>query len=164
MTVKVNRFYWLIFFAKEKRHQFSLLLSSLYMSKLNSTIYVKVEGDLERWGCEGRYLGGGGKGTKQGRGGKNRQACVIPSPHPSRSWGWGRWWDYTCSSALFSSSLFHPLTPPFHTPSPSPFKISPYLHLNSWIQLSTLTLLVKSGRLEALELLFVIFSVDHFDK
>ena len=59
----------------------------------------------------------GGTGMKQGKRRQNRQACVIPPPppplppHPSRSWGWGRWWDYTCSSVVFSSSSLHPLTP-----------------------------------------------------
>ena len=95
--------------------------------KLNSTIQVKVRGGLEGWG-EGVL---GGKGMKQGRGRKNRRACIIPPHHPPpfkilRVRGVV---DYTCSSVLSSSSLFHPLNPL----TPLPFKISPYLHLNNWI-------------------------------
>ena len=69
---------------------------------------LKGEGVKGRERCNSE----GDGGINQGRGRKNRQACVIPSPHPSRSWGWRRWWDYTCSSVLFTSSLLHPLTPP----------------------------------------------------
>ena len=92
---------------------------------------MKVGGDLEGW------RGTEGKGTRQGRRRKNKWACVIPPASPFKTLRVRGWGDYTCSPVLSSFPCFIPLHPTY----PSSLKISPYLHLNSWIQLSTLTLL-----------------------
>ena len=90
-----------------------------------------------RGGTVRRWWGGGRQGMKPGRGRKTKRACISSST-PSHPRGGGG--TCTCSSRLSSSSPLHPLTPPPSTSHSHPSR-SPYLHLNSWIQLSTLTLL-----------------------
>ena len=112
--------------------------------KLNLTIQLLLqlfnylrEGRSRSWKVRVEVRG---YGDEAGKRKKEQTRMCNSSPYPSRSSGWEGWWDYACLSVLFSSSLLRPRTP--NTPSPlyrslpltpSPFKISSYFHLNSWI-------------------------------